>query len=50
MYLIVLVYFFDMDSKKDIITALNSMKTIMSRINIGNDAEPISIENLAKNG
>ena len=33
-----------MDSKEDIITALNSMKTIMSRINIGNDAILLSIK------
>ena len=33
-----------MDSKEDIIIALNSMKTIMSRINIGNDAILLSIK------
>ena len=43
MYLFVLVYFL-MESKENIITALNSMKNIMSRINIGNDAILLSIK------
>lgn len=45
MYLIVLVYFFVMDSLKDIIAALTSMNIIMSRVNVGNDAILLSIQN-----